>query len=656
MMMQWIHEHISEQEELQHLDGFKTQGDFLKLIVHVEHDHPQLISLLAEKLSGSNPLEIELLREFISQQTDKSLDTDMMLTAACAWALGKTPELTTWQKIEAIAWNSWQIENSLNVAMSAYASIDADYRNAYIELAKRLLDTDLINNSNSEPDRKIDARSDDWAIWQSSEYPLEELWWGLRGSALTNYGEEMKVFSLISEIAPTDLPQMIAHSKNPFLVDAVLLSTGVGATVFNPRFSQWEAFAKAAPPAFTQDGNWTGSVLLPLLLVHAQQNLLASTREIPSQDADETEIATLKARVIELARAVVNRLAQRSDAPATFMRWSTWLMQQLLRTKEVDFTDIRSEGFVANALLEEIGKTIKGQRMLLEPPQDAAPWEEWCYRCVHTSFALDGFMSMPAFEEFASQWLLTPEEWRESKGRTLLKRANLHLPGNDLLGLSANLLAAPLAETNDFASSWQQLWDDAYCLREVLEFGSVDAGTKSYSDRVDASHLLLLLECLGLACFDQVAARLGDSPNLFTKEMTSLHQSLAGAAMEVLHLDDTLNRDKWQRLLQHLAMRRVYWDSSYTTEDRVTLFSGQRIPTIRDYLIYFQVDPGDLVTFLHSCMLNDLDAPTLRNALQTASVDLQACVDTLKRLHGLSERKYRLYTDAITAIEPLMNH
>lgn len=651
--MQWIRERNAEFETFQSHSDFKTKEDFLEFIAQVGHDSPRLIASLAEELLAlGEPLKIESLQELARCRTKPSFDTDMLLTSACAWGLGRSPQLANWLKIRKIAQNSWQIEHWLSKAMSAYAQNDADIRKAYVDVAIQLFKALKSGDLKSESERMNEAREDAWAHWQGVKYKLDELW-ELRGSAFMSYEDEMRIFGLLSEIAPAEFQRLITYSNNPFLVDAALMSAGVGA--FSPRFAQWEACARAAPPAFAQDGRWTGSILLPLLLVHARNELLDPGRQVPRYGANEAEVATLTAQVTKLIQAVVDILASREDATAIFVRWSTWLMRQVLLQKGKDFSDIRSDDFVDNALLEAIGKSIHDRSLIPDAPADAAPWEAWCYCCVRSSFAHGGFISTPSFKKFAGQWQLTPENWHEPQGRGLLERADLHIPRNDIPGLSANLLAFPLASRGDFASGWQQLWDGAYYLREVLEFGSIDAGTKDYSDRADASRLLLLLGSMGLACFDQAAARLETSQDRLAEEMITLHGVLSTAAMEVLHLDDTLNRDKWQTLLQHIALRRVYWDGSYITEHRVALFAGQEKPTIRDYLGYFQSDPFDLVAFLHACMLNELDASTLREELRGAAVDLRVCVATLKRLHALRDRRYPVDDLAIKALEPLMD-
>lgn len=651
--MQWMRERSTELDGVQNSQDFKTPEDFLRLWTQIDRYAPQMVTLLAEDLTTPNePPSIESLLKLAQERVEFSVDPEMLLTAACALALKRSPQLETWLRIKKIWYNSWQIESWLYASMSALVQKDADTRDAYIKLAKLLFNKLESGCLMSESRRTIEARENSLAYWQSAEYQLDELWDGLRHADFMSYKDEMWIFGLLSEVAPTDFQQLIAGSSNPVLVNAALLGAGIGA--FNPRFAQWESCVKAAPMAFSESGSWTGSLVLPLLLAHSRNELIEPGRHVPRYDANEVEVAALTDQVSELVCGVVDALALRVDALAIFRRWSTWLMRQMLGSNESDFSDIRSSTFVDNALLEAMGKAMKGEQLPPTTPKEAAPWEAWCYLCVRSSFSHDGFIDTPSFDDFASEWHLTPENWHGPKGRGLLERANRHLPRDNIPGLTANLLVAPLTSKSGFASSWKQLWDSAYHLREVLEFGSLDAGGKSYSDRVDASHLLLLLGCMGLACFDQAAGRLTEAMKCPAEEMISLHKALAAAALEVLYVDDTLHRGKWQTLLQHLALRRVYWDSDYIADNRVAVFAGQS-PAVRDYLRYFQADPSDLVAFLHACMLNQLDPSALRKELRDASVDLRASVETLKKLHSLRDHRYPIKHEAIKAIQVLMD-
>jgi hypothetical protein len=653
MKMQWIQERDEEQRVISNHGVSRHRGDFLALVLSHESHAPQLITSLAKKLEiPSENHNNESLLEMVRQHSDLPFDHPMYLTVACALALKNHPTIEIWFAIRTLAYHSVEIEYWLDNAMWAYTEIDPDAKRAYTDLAKALYHELETGKLKSLSERRNTERDNVWAHWQLTEYPLDELWRGLPNSDFMIYEDERRIFGLLSEIAPEIFHQLIGCSANPFLVDSALLSAGIGA--FSPRFRQWEDSVRAAPAAFDPDGKWNGSVVLPLLLVHARNALLQPGKQIPRYEADEEEVASLTAQVTALVHAVVKVLYGRADALAAMTRWSTWLMRQLLLRKDKAPDDIRSDNFVDNALLDAIGEASKGTALILESPSDAAPWEAWCYYCVRSAFANGGFAAAPAYEEFVQQWRLTPEEWFEPSGRGLLKRAQQHVNGDEPPGLFANLLAIPIVHADSFFSVWQQLWGDAYYLREVLEYGSPDAGSKKYTDRADASELLLLIARIGLACFDQATAQVSSDSKTAAKEIANIHAAVTSAAKEALHIDDTLNRDKWQQLLQHLAVRRAYWDASYRNDAVDAVFEGDQGPSVSDYLRYFQVDPAEVLAFLHVCILNDFKISKLKEDLEASSIDLRVTIDTIKRLNSLRSQKYPLNGRAIAAMKPLL--
>lgn len=652
-MMQWVDERVADREELEDDGRFKTREHFLRVMAAVDGDTLALIeSLAAEITSVDEPPTIEALRERCADASAPVLDGDTLPAMACAVALAKWPDLVMWQKVRSIAYHSWELENWLHEAMAAQAVQDPLAREHYVALLTAMflaLESGELKSASMRHDTSREGAREHWV---HAEYKLDELWWGLRGADFMNFEEEMRVLGLFAELAPAEFQTLLAASPNPFLVDAALVGAGVGA--FSPRFSRWEACIEAAPPAFDPDGRWTGSVLLPLLLVHARDHLLAPGRQVPRSDADESEVATLTAQVVELARAVVELIAGRKDALAAFARWSTWLMRQLLVSKDDEFDDIRAHGFVNRTLLDAIGKSIHGKDAISQAPDDAAPWEAWCYRCAQSYFAQEQHLPAPEFEPFASQWRLSPEDWHAQKGRALLARAELHMTRSEVPSPSAQWLATSIASTATFAEDWRQLWDGAFYLREVLEYGAADVESSARSDKTDASRLLLLLANVALACFDQVASRLEAPKPPPPDGAARLHGALAAAILDVLHIDDTIYREQWQVLLHHVAVRRAYWDRRYGVKPGLAVFSTAQTPTIPDYLGRLQGNPGDLVAFLHSCVINHLDLTALREDLRSAAIDLRASVHTLKRLNGLRERAYPLNPPAIRALEPLM--
>ncbi|WP_081085380.1 hypothetical protein [Burkholderia cepacia] len=655
MTTQWISERNPKGAVVQNNDQFKTQSDFIAFVSLDSPIFASLIADLADMVASQTMLvDIEMLRERAQQNEDLVVDPDMMLTVSCAWALGNYPNLVTWTNVRKIARHSWQLEHWLHEAMSGLSKIYEKLRNNYVELAKVVFDALHQGELKSETERKNVERSTALQHWRKTTYKLDEIWWGLRAGNFMNYEEEMPILEVLNEIEPDELLRLISESDDPFLVDAGMIAAGVSA--FNPRFSQWEKYARQAPLAFEENGSWNGSVMLPLLLVHARDHLLNPGRQVPRNGANENEVAELTAEVLQLIRAVVEILEDRDDSVALFSRWGSWLMRELLRQGDPDIRDIRSNGFVDNALIEAIGRSVQGKTLIANAPQDAAPWEAWSHVCVLSSFAHDGFAEAPPFQAFASQWLLSPEDWRGPSGRRLVERANLHLFKDDIPGLAANLFAFPLASGDAFALGWQQVWDGADQLREVVEFGSADSGPDSYSDQTDASRLLLLLGRMGLACFDQAATRIERSHDEQTAEqIIRMHELLYAAATEMLQIDKTLNRDKWHELMHHLAIRRVYWDANYIDVERTALFQKEHLPTIRNYLENFQTEPSRLIHFLHACMLNRLNTSEMRTELIDAAVDLGVCIQSLAKLNKLRPERYRLDSRAVDMVRPLMS-
>lgn len=651
--MQWINERSDDSTDGENAK-FKTRRDFLRSLAQADREALDAIDALAAKLTtDGEPPTIDMLKAHAAPSARPAFGTEMVVAMACAVALAHCPDLATWQTVRSIAYHSWEIEHWLHEAMAAQAARDVNAKERYVALLTQLFHALESGACKSASTRRNESREAARAHWDHAEHKLDEIWWGLRGADFINFEDEVRVLGLFAELAPAEFQALIAGSRDPFLVDAALLGAGVGA--FSPRFGQWETYIEAAPPAFAPDGRWTGSVLLPLLLVHGQRQLVAPSSQIPRFDANVSEVLPLTAQVVELAEAVVGVIGRRTDALAVFARWSAWLMRQLLVSKDDEFEDIRAPGFVNKTLLGAIDKATQGKEEISRAPDDAAPWEAWCYRCVQSYFAQDRHAPLPDVESFASQWRLSPEDWHGGKGRQLLARAELHIMRADVPSLSSRLLALSFAGRDAFAEDWRALWDGAFYLREVVEFGTPAVESHAGFDKSEASRLLLLLASMALACLDQVADRLGASSGPLVDGTARLHGVLSAAVMDLLHIDDTIYREQWLVLLHHVALRRAYWDRRYGPKVGLSFFSEASSPAIPDYLARLQANPGDLVAFLYSCERNNLNLAALRQDLQSAGIDLRAHVETLKRLNGLRERAYPLNPAAIRALAPLMD-
>lgn len=649
--MQWIQERAVEFDKRTQQEDFLTTKHFINLLGQIKQSDPNFIDSIVDTVVNSkSPRSYSSIKKLVKNQ--QAFNQDMLITIICAAALYSSPKIDTWKRIKNITRSSSNVEYWLKRAMLAYSQENNMAREAYIQLSIQIFNELETGELKSESKRCNDLRNSELEYWQNNQNKLEELWYGLRNSDFMNYEEEMPIFWILYKISHEEFFNLITKCKLPFLITSALLSVGVGA--FSPRFERWKKMVEEAPTAFLSDGSWNGSLLLPILLTHARSALFEPTRRTPRYGADETKVSEESAELIKLVRAVVDILARREDAPAMFARWSTWLMLQILRDEDIEPKDLRANNFVDNELLKTIGKSTEGIHLISNPPKDAAAWETWCYICAISLFSYDGYRPPVSFKDFYQQWLITPDDWNNSKCRILLKYAYNHIPRNNIPGLSANLLAFPISQNVQFSSIWKKMWDGAYPLREILEYGPVKAEKNNYSDRTEASNLLLMLACIGLACLDQTIATFDQSKANSLNEIHNLHRDLTNAVIDILYIDDTLTLDKWKTLLNHIALRRIYWDSQYTENKRISIFEKHHSPNISDYLLNLKLEPNELLSFLYACIINNLDVQILREELRKSSIDLSICVDTLKRLNKMREHKYPIDSRARHVIATLL--
>jgi hypothetical protein len=510
MNEKWPSERHAEKREVFADSSFKTKQDFLNLLSAYPNGLPQdfddVTTWVVEQGGDLSELE-QRTAQFADEFAPAIPDSHpMLMTLACAAALARMPTLQTWMKINVFKYNSWQLAHWLSETMTAYAEINPSACNAYIELAKEAFASLDNFTLESQSARTNEERSGAWAHWNKRQDKLEEIWWGLRGwSDFMIYEEELPLFQMFYKLNPDEFIRTISRSDNPYLVSALLFVAGIGA--FSPRFSEWKRIIAAAPIAFEDNGRWNSSVLMPLLLVDARNQLLLVRQNPRNPDLSPDELDEIKQEITSTAELIVTVLAARQDAPAIFCRWSPWLMRHIIRHTSKDILDVKSSAFADDALIDAIGHKLKDRAMPQAIPEDAPAWEAWCYHCALASFAYNGHIQTPAWEGFGNEWRLLPEDWAGDKGQLLREHASLLTTlSKETPGVAANLLAYPIAQSASPTETWIGLWNDAFTLRELVEFGDADATEDEYSSRSNAARLLLLLFRIGLAIFDQGAA------------------------------------------------------------------------------------------------------------------------------------------------------
>lgn len=647
MNEQWPSERHAEKREAFAVPSFKTAQDFINLLKVLPLGLPKafddIVSWIVEEdgdLSALDQRTAQLADEIAPTIPDSKT---MLITLACGAALERSPSLQTWTKINAFKCNSWQLAHWLSEAMVAYAEMNPSACNAYVELAKDVFAALDNFTLKSQFARTNEERSGAWVYWNKHQDKLEEIWLGLRGwSGFMNYEEELPLFQVFYKLEPDEFIRTISRSSNPYLVSALSFVAGIGA--FSPRFSEWKRMIAGAPTAFEDGGKWNGSVLMPLLLVEARNQLLQERQNLRNPDITSEELDEIKQEITSTAELIVTALSERQDAPSTFARWTPWLMRKILGQTTKEIADVKSAAFADDVLIDVIGRKLGNRSIPQTSPDDAPLWEAWCYRCALASFAYNGHIQTPAWESFGDEWRLSPEDWGGDKGLLLREHASRSTTLNkETPGVAANLLAYPIAQSPSPAEVWIELWNDAIALREIVEFGDSDAVEDEYSSRSEAGRLLLLLFRIGLAIFDQGVAHSSDNNSPEARSLASLFKELNFANCEMREIDSTLNHDEWISVVQHLAIRRMIWESpsgNRSGTGNFQVFKASDTPTVPDILADAKGNVVELVGILQSLLLNNPNVSRLKADLNSASIDLSNIVNSIRSLNQYHPRKY----------------
>lgn len=643
----WPSERQAERREDFVDSSFKNEQDFIALVNAIPNGLPRdfddVVIWIVEQDGDLSELE-QRTAQFADEFAPAIPDSHpLLMTLACGAALARDPSLQTWSKVNVFKYNSWQLAHWLGEAMMAYAEMHCSARNAYAGLAKEAFSALDNFTLESKSARINEERLGAWAYWNERQHKLEEIWWGLRDwSGFINYEEELPLFKVFYKLNPDEFIRTISRSVNPYLISASLFVAGIGA--FSPRFSEWKRIMYAAPVAFEGDGKWNGSVLLPLLLVDARNQLLQARQDLRNSDLTPGELDEIKQEITSTAELILTALAARQDAAAIFSRWSPWLMRQILGQTEKEIADVKSAAFADSALIDAIGSKLRDRVLPQSSPNDAPLWEDWCYRCALASFAYNGHIQASAWEAFGDEWRLSPEDWVGDKGQLLRKHANLITTlTKEIPGVAANLLAYPIAQSSSPVEAWNGLWNDANALREIVEFGDSDAIEDEYSSGSEAGRLSLLLFRIGLAIFDQGAARCSDNNSPEARSLAILFKALNLATCEMREIDSTLNRDEWLLVIQHLAVRRMIWENptgNETESMKFQVFNVDDEPSVSDILYEAKGNVIELVAILQSLLLNSPDVSRLKAELNTASIDLVDIVNSFRSLNQYHPRKY----------------
>ncbi|MEL1881401.1 hypothetical protein AAA295_24005 [Klebsiella variicola] len=628
-------------------NDIKSTGDFISWLAEKKSVLDNcLADLMHPFLSESPENRIDLILSWCSEKNIMD-DADIILTLFCAESLHRHPEVTTWISVREVIVNSYAVEYWIKNALLALCNIYQEARHTYTSLFSEIFYAiergDLKSNRHSE-------LTDQLSHWELSANKLEEIWRGFRYSDPRMFAES-SLFSFLADIDINQMASLLNKSRNPVLIDAVLMVSGAG--MFSPRLSRWREFVLLAEQAFSQDGHWNGSIFLPMLLAHVCDRM----KDIPFELVRRGKMIEdqYKSEIHALADSIAHTLYGRSDFAGIVTRWSAWLMRNIVLSDQ-DSKDFKHPDYALSILNDSLGRHTSQLNLPETSPSDAPDWETLCYFSARSSFANDNNSKLQNNNVFEQLWQRGADSFSLAQSHKLHRILSLHFrrEGQSFPGISSHLLAYPLVQLGDTAARWLSLWNSAYFLREAAEFGLPEAPSERYSLRHNIGECLLVLCASGLAALDQMSVQLEEGKLSTPQSFLDMHQYLHFAVKEMMSIDDTINIKHWKQLFLHLCLRRVIWDGSLMDEAQHSFFPPTEKPDFQDYLEYYHFDIMDLAGMLSSAIRNNANTEAIKVLVTAANINLVEIIGQLKWLNQVDERRYSLNMDVISDLKPLL--
>lgn len=646
MKTQWPNEKNKEyQDEILNL-----RKDLIFFIDNYKKELEERLDLLSGLIIESGVEYNELHSEVRSSIIDVDINyntedkVDLISTWICVLAMVKSPTLNTWLNIKKIFYNSNNIKFWLEKSILVHTEIHPEDKCSFIALS------DTVINALEENDRRIISERHRGSLenallsWKETFEKLTEIWWGLRGFDPWSYSSELVVFSILKTLDNEKFIQRISKFENPYLVDVCLFAIGVGNS-----YSCWEEIVKLAPLSFEKDGEWNGSVLMPLLLVYAHKGIHQVVFGLPHSNLSPEDEAKAKNEIDELNSSIVTLLAQREDSHPLFARWSTWLMREVMISGSDDQDNVTSVAYRNNSLLKAIGQSIQLSSNFQLSSESVPAWERWVYRAVLALHSYNGFITQQECSDFIDEWSLDFDSWNDDKGAQLIESSRLfNMNSQEIPNNSSHLLAYSIAMSNSPSSNWIKLWNNTRLLREIVEYGDFqDSRVDRYKGSTEATRLILLGFTIGLAILDQMAQRYIDDGSISKDEILDLYRALLKAANEMREINYFIDIDKWEDALLSLIIRRLHWESGVRN---IAIFNLQDTPSFSDLVkqstydvvFFWRVIENTLI--YQNKLVDRIDLPKQK------IIDL---VNDIELVKNASDKKFRINSKAIDEFSKL---
>ncbi|WP_024873341.1 hypothetical protein [Tolumonas lignilytica] len=635
MKIKWPREKKNES----YTDGIDVRKELSFFIENYEESFLEKCSTLIDSIvkDGVKYPELQSEIKHIIKNIDVDYSTedylDLISTWACVLAMVKSPSLNTWLNIKNIFYHSNNIMYWLEDSIFVHAKIHPKDRKVFITLSELVIDALELNKGNLIPDRYGKSVDNLLHRWKKTSEKLTEIWWGLRGGDSWLYNCEFVLFSVFKTFDKTQFIKKISSSENPYLIDATLYAIGVDNC-----YSCWEDAVKSAPIAFSEDGGWNGSILLPLLLVAARRNVQQAVSHLPQFNLPSEDEAKAKAEIAELTSSIAALLNKRSDALPLFARWSTWLMREIIVSNDSDEDNVTSPNFINHSLIKEIGKSLPSDCIFQVLSKEVPLWENWIYRSVLTVHSYNGFIQPQDCESFIDEWNLKFEDWKTEKGRQLIESSSLfNMQGQEIPSPSNQFLAYSFAMSESPTSNWKHLWSNTRLLREIVELGDIeDSRLDRYKGSTEAVKLIWLAFSVGIATLDQLVQQYIDRKNISKDEILNLYRALLGASNEMKEINYFIDIEKWEKASLVLFLRRLHWDSEV---GKIEVFDSRDKPSFADLV---EQSTHDVVFFWRFIEYAIGYEDHLLNKIELPKSRVVELVDDIKLIKSASDRKYSI--------------
>lgn len=470
-----------------------------------------------------------------------------------------------------------------------------------------------------------------------------------RHNDLFNPFSDWPWFDMLWQLKSADFLKIIVECKSPYSVSGIFIWAGL-----SDNFQLWQQAMCAAPSAFTEDGGWNGSFLLPMLLAEASLRLLESASTYtgyPQQPLDLSKDLEIKALIHDIATTI----SAREDFGELIRPWAI----QLFNSMSNHLKNASVEGQLYQVLLITLIEQLPSKHPLSEVVDNESSGN-WLYLSLLgwvVSNLPEVSISLPSPKRFVEQWQFNhhPENsWLGIKGEKLLKVSS-EFSYQELSSAHIEYLAVSLTlgQPEKTANNWQEMWQGAHQLREAVKFNTPESKVFSvYSN--DAARLNYLLLSIGLAMLKQLDSMVLQDDQRLETTINDLFTSLWQASFTLLRID-SFNKEKIHIIQLHLLLLRALWQKTAEQgQQQYALLNETLTLTHVGLLQDLQCDVIFLIGTLPNYRENGIPDEWLKNELTVAGLSVQELLSTAEQMAALNTNRQLITEQSLDTLMRLL--